>query len=149
MVCESLQRHRGRRLSLRCALAALAWALAAPCLAQEPATIERIKGSIVAVGTFERTRNPQFSFLGTGFAVGDGSLIATNEHVVPKVLAAERSETLAVALRSADNDVRVVEAKRVAADMSADLALLKITGPRLPPLALGDSATVREGELYL
>jgi len=149
MVCESLQRDRGRRLSLRIALAVLAWALAAPGVAQEPATIERVKASIVAVGTFERARNPQFNFLGTGFAVGDGSLIATNEHVVPKVLAVERGETVAIALRSADDGVRVLPAERVAADTAADLVLLKIRGTRLPPLALGDSEAVREGELYL
>ena len=32
------------------------------------AAIGRVKGSIVAIGTYERTRTPQFQFRGTGFA---------------------------------------------------------------------------------
>ena len=59
-------------------------------------TIERVKGSVVAIGTFERTRSPPFQFRATGFAVGDGSLIATNAHVLPAVLDSERRETLVV-----------------------------------------------------
>src|SRR5437879_12777784 len=46
-------------------------------------TIERIKASVVAVGTFQRTRAPAFQFPATGFAGGDGSLIATNVNVLP------------------------------------------------------------------
>jgi S1-C subfamily serine protease len=38
------------------------------------------------------------------------------------------------------------EARRVAIDPGADLALLKIDGPPLPPLKLRDSDTVREGQ---
>ena len=64
--------------------------------ADNVATIERVKGSIVAVGTFVRTRTPQFQFLGTGFAVGDGTLIATNAHVVPKVLDPAQQEIIAI-----------------------------------------------------
>jgi serine protease Do len=48
------------------------------------ATVERIKPSIVAVGTLQALRQPQFRFSGTGFAVGDGTLIATNAHVLPR-----------------------------------------------------------------
>ncbi len=148
MVCEALRRKRRRHLSLAFAAAAVC-ALAAPARAQEPATIERVKPSIVAVGTFERTRNPQFSFLGTGFAVGNGSFIATNDHVVPKTLATERNEALAIAVRAEDGNVVVRPAERLAGDASADLALLRIPGPPLPALRLGDSSAVREGELYL
>ena len=90
MVRKAIQHARGRRLTVATAALALAAAMA-PCFGQDAATIERIKPSIVAVGTFEPTRNPQFSFAGTGFAVGDGSLIATNAHVLPKVLDSERN----------------------------------------------------------
>ncbi len=41
---------------------------------------------VVAVGTFQATRVPQFRFAGTGFVVGDGTLVATNAHVLPAVL---------------------------------------------------------------
>ena len=112
-------------------------------------TIERIKPSIVAVGTFERLRNPEFQFRGTGFAVGDGSLIATNEHVVSAILDGEHDESLAIAIRISGNEAQIRRARKVASEPSADLALLKIDGPPLPALQLGDSEKVREGEIYL
>jgi S1-C subfamily serine protease len=149
MVCEPLSRNRGRRLTLVAGFAALLTVVAAPCSAQDPATIQRIKPSIVAVGTFERTRNPQFTFSGTGFAVGDGSLVATNEHVLPKILDGERIETIAIAMRTASDTVEVRRATKFAADPSADLALIKVEGAPLAALRLGDSGAVREGELYL
>ena len=113
------------------------------------AAIEKVKPSIVAVGTFERLRNPEFQFRGTGFAVGDGSLIATNEHVVSNILDSERDEKLAIAVRSSGDTVQVRSARKVASEPSADLALLKIDGAPLPALRIGDSDRVREGEIYL
>jgi len=130
-------------------LAAALLTLANPCAAQDPATIARIKPSIVAVGTFERTRNPQFTFSGTGFAVADGTLVATNEHVLPKVIDGERMETLAIALRTGNDTVEVRAARKVASDPSADLALVKIDGAPLPAMRMGNSGSVREGELFL
>jgi serine protease Do len=111
--------------------------------------IEHVKPSIVAVGTFARLRNPEFRFRGTGFAVGDGSVVATNEHVVPTVLAVKDEEKLAVAVRASDGTIQVRGARQVASEPSADLALLKIDGPPLPPLQIADSDSVREGEVYL
>jgi S1-C subfamily serine protease len=103
------------------------------------------------VGTVQRLRSPQFQFLGTGFAVGDGTLVATNAHVIAKPLAAGGDpELLAIAIPS-DNpqkaQVRVVQ--RAGTDAGRDLALLRMTGPPLQALTLRDSDTVREGEQYL
>lgn len=111
-------------------------------------TIAQIKPSIVAVGTFQRTRNPQFTFLGTGFAVGNGAFIATNEHVIPKMLDTERNESIAIAI-SQGPQVQVRMARKVAAESSVDLVLLAIDGPPLHALRLGNSERVREGEIYL
>lgn len=149
MVCEPLQHSRHGGLTARLAACALLAASALPTFAQNPETIERVKPSIVAVGTFERTRNPQFSFAGTGFAVGNGLLIATNEHVVAKALDPERNERLAIAIRGGGDTVTVRPASKVASDPSSDLALLRIAGAPLPALHLGSSAKVREGEMYL
>ena len=112
-----------------------------------PGVIDQIKPSIVAVGTFQRTRNPQFQFLGTGFAVGNGSFVATNAHVIPVILDSEKNESIAIALPGAQVQVRM--ARKVASEASADVALLKIDGPPLSPLRLGNSGRVREGESYL
>jgi len=131
------------------ALAAAAAALPAP--AQPPDTIARVKASVVAVGTVQKLRTPQFQFLGTGFAVGDGTLIATNAHVVARPLAAgDDPEQLAIAIPSdSPQRVQVRVVQRSGTDPERDLALLRMPGPPLPALALRDSATVREGEQYL
>src|SRR5437763_9257697 len=148
MVCEALRRDRRRQLILAFA-GSVALGLGGHSAAQDPATIARVKPSIVAVGTFERTRNPQFTFAGTGFAVGDGSFVATNEHVLPKIIDGERNETIAIAVHTSSGAVELRNATKVASDSWSDLALLRIDGARLPPLALAESAAVREGELYL
>ena len=112
-------------------------------------TIERVKGSVVAVGTFERTRVPAFQFRATGFAVGDGSLVATNAHALPAILDSERREMLVVAIPVQDREPQVREAREVAVDTGTDLAVLKINGPPLPALKLGGLEGVREGQSVL
>jgi S1-C subfamily serine protease len=114
-----------------------------------PATIARVKHSIVAIGTFQPTRSPAFSFHGTGFVVGDGLHIITNEHVVPKSLNTERNEGLAITIRLADGSLEVRSARVLASDATHDLAVLTIPGKPLPALPLADSDRVREGEVYL
>lgn len=114
-------------------------------------TIARVKTSIVAVGTFERTRSPAFQFMGTGFAVGDGTLIVTNAHVLPANIDPNHREHLSVlipAARRGESDEgkhEVREARVSARDAAHDLAILKIEGAPLPVLTIGDSASVREG----
>jgi len=138
-----------RRLAGLGALSLALLAAAARADDPAPATIARVKQSIVGVGTFQPTRSPAFSFLGTGFVVGDGLQIVTNEHVVPKSLNSERNETLAVAIRPADGSVEIRSARVVATDAAHDLAVLAVPGKALPALRLGDSSLVREGETYL
>jgi len=141
-----------RRLSVSL-LCALALSAAMPAWSGAIETIQRVKGSVVAVGTFERTRSPQFQFLGTGFAVDDGSLIVTNAHVVARLLDPAQRETYAILIPLPDKDdpnkAQVREATQVATDADSDLALLKISGPALSPLKLGQSADVKEGQEVL
>ena len=126
----------------------LALVLSGAARADNAATIERVKASVVAVGTFEKTRTPQFQFLGTGFAVGDGTLVATNAHVLPKLLDPARQEVLAILIPSTAKDGKEQgrEARQVAVDTASDLALLKVQGPPLPALKIGDSDAAKEGQ---
>ena len=117
--------------------------------AQAPAAIERVKPSVVGIGTFQKTRAPAFRFLGTGFAVGDGATIVTNAHVLPQVLEAEKGETLTVLIPGPAREAQLRPATRGATDPAHDLALLRLEGPALPALALRDSESVREGESVL
>jgi S1-C subfamily serine protease len=112
-----------------------------------PDTIEKIKPSIVAIGTFEKTRRPPANFLGTGFVVADGLHIVTNAHVLPEKIDAEKKEVVSVFAGRAEN-IEVREATKIAEDRDHDLVILRVTGRPLPAATLGDSMRVREGETY-
>ena len=112
-----------------------------------PDAVRRVKPSVVAVGTFQKTRSPPFNFLGTGFAVDDGTLIATNAHVVPEALKTESGEILMVLMQgpgARDPEPRIATVVKL--DREHDLALLRMAGAPLPPVKLGDSDTVRDGQ---
>ena len=86
---------------MRLIVLALTLMAAAPVPSADlPQTIERAKLSVLAIGTYSKTRSPPFVFRGTGFVVGDGTLVATNAHVVPEALKAEGGESL-IAIPSA------------------------------------------------
>ena len=112
-----------------------------------PETILKIKPSIVAVGTVLDTRRPPSKFRGTGFAVAEGNLIITNVHVLPGEEETAEKERLVVFV---DGDRRQYSRKAeiVGLDEQHDLALLKIDGPALPAMAIGDSKSVMEGKMY-
>ena len=120
----------------------IGWCLALPARANLADTIERIKPSLVVVGTFNKIKSPQFSMRGTGFAVGDGRLIATNAHVIPE---ATDQDSLMILARQG-SETRPYPVHLVTRDTDHDLALLRISGPALPALTLGASNTVREGQ---
>jgi serine protease Do len=132
----------------------IAWgafcAIAGAANAQDTTTaIGRVKASIVAVGTYEGTRTPQFQFRGTGFVVGDGTLIATNAHVLPGAVDSSRLERLGVLVPGAGDKSEFREAKQEAIDPGSDLAVLRIGGAALPALRLRDSDGVKEGQRIL
>lgn len=107
--------------------------------------VERIKPSVVAVGSYQSTRRPPANLRGTGFVVADGVHVITNAHVLPEKLNTARREMLAVFIgRGQRTEFR--QANKVAVDVERDIALLRIPGPALPALALGDDSTVKEGE---
>lgn len=110
-------------------------------------TVPKVKGSVVVVGTYQRTRSPAFVFMGTGFAVGDGMLIATNAHVkLRQPLNTEQFETLVIALPRNGSTSELREVTRLVVDDQHDLALLRIkSGAPLSPLSLS-SAEMREGQ---
>lgn len=109
-----------------------------------PDTIDAIRPSVVAVGTYQTTRRPPSVFRGTGFVVGDGQLVATNNHVIPDSLDEANRERLVIfAGRGKAADMRSVTV--VARDPEHDLALLRISGSPLKPMRLSGDAAVREG----
>lgn len=109
-------------------------------------TIEHVKPSIVAIGTFLKVRSPNIQFTGTGFVVADGRHVVTNAHVVARPLdEANRESRIVLVSRGAEPTPRNAEV--LAVDKEHDIALLRITGDPLPAMRLGDSSKVREGQM--
>jgi serine protease Do len=106
-------------------------------------TISKVKPSVVAIGTFQKTRNPQYVFNGTGFVAGDGRQVITNDHVVPLKLDHENNETLAV-FSGEGKKIKVIPAELVKRDKLHDLALLEVS-QSMPALALGSSRSLADG----
>ena len=111
-----------------------------------PELIEQIKPSIVVIGTYAKTRSPAFVMRGTGFVVGNGTLVATNSHVVPDVLDAASGETLLDQAVSGTAGAQRRLAKTALKDKSHDLAILRIEGTPLPAMTLHSGGPVREGQ---
>ena len=133
----------------RRALAAVGASLLQPVWAQTsqlPAVIASIKPSVFPVGTYSATDSPRFGFRGTGFVVGDGTLLATNHHVLPPGVDLELGPVLMVLVSRAGDQGTLRRARVAAMDKSRDLALLRLEGAPLPALQLEDAGAVREGQ---
>ncbi|HPT49038.1 MAG TPA: serine protease [Accumulibacter sp.] len=120
--------------------------VAGPALADLPEVVERLKPSVVVVGTYQITRSPQFVMRGTGFVVGDGRQIATNAHVIEPPVDIGVGEKLMVLARTGASGAQQRPAQLALVDKAHDLALLRIEGQALPTLTLHDSPPVREGQ---
>ena len=120
--------------------------VAPPGMAAElPETIKQIKRSLVAVGTYQKLRQPPAKLLGTGFAVADGHHVVTSAHVLPSTLQEKPKEELAIFIARGDGKAEVRAVSVVATDKAHDVAILKVPGRALTPAELGDDRRVEEG----
>ena len=133
--------------SIRRALCGTALLLmaASPARADLADTVAKVKPSVVLVGTYLATDSPRFRLRGTGFLVGQGNEVVTNAHVLPAEATAS-APALVVQVRTTTGQWQMREATLLARDNPRDLALLRMAGQPGPALAVGDSATVREGQ---
>jgi S1-C subfamily serine protease len=107
--------------------------------------IGAVKPSIVGIGSFQKLRSPAVIFAGTGFVVGDGLTVLTNAHVVQEILNSEQKDMLGIMI-GMEETIQFRSATLVALDKEHDLAQLRIVGPALPAMQIGDSASVSEGQ---
>jgi S1-C subfamily serine protease len=107
--------------------------------------IAAVKPSIVGIGSFQKLRSPAVIFAGTGFVVGDGLTVLTNAHVVQEILSSEQKDMLGIMI-GMEQTVQFRSATLVALDKEHDLAQLRIIGPALPAMQIGDSASISEGQ---
>ena len=77
--------------------------------------------------------------LGSGVIISDEGYILTNNHVI------EGADEIEVALK----DGRSAQAKIVGTDPESDLAVLKITGEKVPSITLGQSEALEVGDVVL
>lgn len=126
--------------------ALLALCLAMPAAADELSrTIERVKPSVVGIGSFQKTRSPALSFIGSGFAIDDGLTVVTAAHVVSELLRTDQGDMLGVLVRQGESS-QFRAATVTMLDKEHDLARLRVRGAPIPALKLGDSAKVHEGK---
>ena len=131
---------------LRLLLVFLSCLLPGLATAELSETIQRIKPSILVVGTYKKTGSPQFSMRGTGFVVGDGNLVATNAHVVADITDPDIELVVRIGQGRSQGESRLRRAKVMASSKAHDLAVLRIDGAPFPALKLANSDSVREGQ---
>ena len=105
--------------------------------------IRAIKPGIAAIGSYSIKDTPKGRFFGTGFAVGDGRFVVTNNHVLGKIEDEKRLHHLRVFHPNLPGEG--LKAHIAAQDPIHDLALVQIKH-KLRPLPLGNASAVREGE---
>jgi serine protease Do len=133
-----------RRRSLLLAAAA-GWSGMARALGL-PELVAAAKPSVLPVGTYSATDSPRFGFRGSGFVVGDGTLVATNFHVLPAGADTDSGPRMVVMTARSGNEGALRKARVVATDRWRDLALLQLEGPALPALPLAEPGSAREGQ---
>jgi serine protease Do len=137
------------RLSTFIGCLLLSMQVSASALADERIeTIKRIKPSVVAIATWNKTRVPALKFVGTGFIVRDGLTVITNAHVVSNTGTGDEPETLGIVAGTAQNS-QFREARLVNAAAEYDLAQLRISGTPIPALTLAGADHVEEGKTLL
>jgi len=118
--------------------------VALPAHADLTTLVATSRPSVLPVGTYDPLGSPRFSFRGSGFVVGDGSLVVTNAHVLPEQNATPPPQ-VAVLFNARVDSAAFRLATVVSIDRAHDLALLKLEGPPLPALTLAAPDAVREG----
>ncbi|MHA1113662.1 MAG: S1C family serine protease [Alphaproteobacteria bacterium] len=108
-------------------------------------TIRLVKRGVVGVGTFHEIRRPPTRLLGTGFVVGDGTLVVTNNHVID-VRMARKGKEYHVILVGTGKTAEIRRVEVIARDPVHDVAILRQTGNPLPALRIGDAGKVVEGQ---
>jgi len=106
------------------------------------ALVSKIKASTVSVGTYSFKDVPMTRFRGTGFAIGDGSRIVTNHHVVRAIKEKKRMFYLRIFHKNLSG--KGVKAVLVAEDPFHDLAILEMAR-KIDPLPMAADGTLKEG----
>ncbi len=130
---------------LRSVIAPLLILSATSAHAALPKIVAAAKPSVLAVGQWNLTSSPRFTFRGTGFVVGDGNQIITNAHVLPPAGETTFGNELRVRIITGAEAGTERTVTVVNVDRARDLAHLRMSGPALPALTLAGPDFVAEG----
>jgi serine protease Do len=105
--------------------------------------VAKVKPSVVGVGLYDAMGAQTHQLRGTGFAFGDGSLIATNYHVVSKELDPQKVQ-YHIVFSGSGRKPKIHKAEIIAKDREHDLVILKINS-HLPTLTLAGQGFADDG----
>ncbi|MEP0355654.1 MAG: serine protease [Paraglaciecola sp.] len=105
--------------------------------------MSEIKPSIVGVGLYDPLGVQTHQLMGSGFVFGDGSLVATNHHVVSLDLDPAKVQHLII-FSGVGRSPKIQKVQVIAIDPSHDLAILKLE-KALPPITLADDEYAPDG----
>jgi S1-C subfamily serine protease len=103
--------------------------------------IANVKRSVVGIGVVNPLGTPKNVYVGTGFVFSDGFHVATNFHVVDRVLEGKEEW---VVFRLTDTGREAFRASIIVTDAEHDLAILKVTKP-LPAAVLSTVEFLPDG----
>jgi S1-C subfamily serine protease len=105
------------------------------------AVVEAVSPAVVSISIGQETAREDFEPIGagSGFVIAPDGYILTNSHVVAE----------AKKIRAAFIDGTRSPATLVGADPATDLAVIRVSGSKLPYAELGESAGLRVGQLVI
>lgn len=114
------------------------------CSEEFEVTVAKIKPAVVGIGVFDPLGSPRSQLQGTGFVIGDGSLVATNFHVVERALEVD-SQQRRVVFVGTGNNPEIRQAEIIKTDPAHDLAILQVDGAVIPAVTLSLDNTLPDG----
>ncbi|PKG92980.1 serine protease [Paraglaciecola sp. MB-3u-78] len=105
--------------------------------------VAKVKPSVVGVGLYDALGVQTHQLQGTGFVFGDGTLVATNYHVIDKELDPQKVQ-YHIVFTGTGSKPKIAKAEIIARDREHDLAILKLPSP-LTPLKLSSPNYVEDG----
>lgn len=105
--------------------------------------VAKVKPSVVGVGLYDALGVQMHQLRGTGFVFGDGTLVATNYHVISEELDPQKVQ-YHIVFSGTGRNPKIHKAKIIAKDREHDLAILKLP-IALTPLSLAKDKYVDDG----